>query len=171
MRAFLSASSVFKGKYHCTGRLPWWLSVKNPPEMQEPQVPSLGLGLSPGGGHGNLLQYSCWETPWIEEPSGLQSMGSQRVGHDWSNLARTCAHIVVKQMVCVLLHTRFWSSGNTPGTMLRVGNRGRSKVMFAPKRLPSGSRARPKPKQNPDSDRGSGKREPRGRLHPPWWAS
>ena len=41
-----------------------------------------GLGRSPGGGHGNLLQYSCLEVPWTEEPGGLQSMGSQRVGHD-----------------------------------------------------------------------------------------
>ena len=24
----------------------------------------------------------AWETPWTEEPRGLQSMGSQRVGHD-----------------------------------------------------------------------------------------
>ena len=24
----------------------------------------------------------AWRTPWIEEPGGLQSMGSQRVGHD-----------------------------------------------------------------------------------------
>ena len=24
----------------------------------------------------------AWEIPWIEEPGGLQSMGSQRVGHD-----------------------------------------------------------------------------------------
>ena len=89
-----------------------------------------GLGRSPGGGHGNPLQYSCpenpmdggawWVTvhgvakswtrlsdltfpfpfhalekalathsstlarkiPWMEEPSGLQSMGSRRVRHD-----------------------------------------------------------------------------------------
>ena len=27
--------------------------------------------------------------PWTEEPGGLQSMGSQRVRHDWSDLART----------------------------------------------------------------------------------
>ena len=26
----------------------------------------------------------AWEIPWTEEPGGLQSMGSQRVGHDWS---------------------------------------------------------------------------------------
>ena len=25
----------------------------------------------------------AWTIPWTEEPSGLQSMGSQRVGHDW----------------------------------------------------------------------------------------
>ena len=24
-----------------------------------------------------------WEMPWIEEPSRLQSMGSERIGHDW----------------------------------------------------------------------------------------
>ena len=24
----------------------------------------------------------AWKTPWTEEPGGLQSMGSQRVGHD-----------------------------------------------------------------------------------------
>ena len=40
-------------------------------------------GKAPGGGRGNLLQYSCWEIPWTQEPGGLQSMGSQRVGHDW----------------------------------------------------------------------------------------
>ena len=39
-----------------------------------------GLGRSPGGGHGNPLQYSCLENPWTEEPGGLQSTGLQRVG-------------------------------------------------------------------------------------------
>ena len=41
-----------------------------------------GSGRSPGGGHGNPLQYSCLVNPWTEEPGGLQSIGSQRVGHD-----------------------------------------------------------------------------------------
>ena len=27
----------------------------------------------------------AWEIPWIEEPGGLQTIGSQRVGHDRSN--------------------------------------------------------------------------------------
>ena len=26
----------------------------------------------------------AWRIPWTEEPGGLQSMGSQRVGHDWA---------------------------------------------------------------------------------------
>ena len=30
--------------------------------------------------HSSIL---AWRIPWTEEPSGLQSMGSQRVGHDW----------------------------------------------------------------------------------------
>ena len=37
-----------------------------------------GLGRSPGGGHGNPLQYSCLET---KVPGRLQSKGSHRVRH------------------------------------------------------------------------------------------
>ena len=33
----------------------------------------LGLGRSPGGGNGNMLQYSCQNIPCTEEPPGLQS--------------------------------------------------------------------------------------------------
>ena len=42
-----------------------------------------GSGRSPGEGNGNPLQYSCWKIPWMVEPGRLQSMGSQRVRHDW----------------------------------------------------------------------------------------
>ena len=35
-----------------------------------------------GEGNGTLLQDSCLENPWTEEPSRLQSMGSLRVGYD-----------------------------------------------------------------------------------------
>ena len=34
----------------------------------------------------------AWRTSWTEEPGWLQSMGSQRVGHDWRDLARLHAH-------------------------------------------------------------------------------
>ena len=40
-----------------------------------------------GEGNGNPLQCSCLENPGTGEPGGLPSMGSHRVGHDWSNLA------------------------------------------------------------------------------------
>ena len=36
-----------------------------------------------------LSNILTWEILWTEEPGKLQSMGSQRVGHDWSDLART----------------------------------------------------------------------------------
>ena len=39
------------------------------------------LGRSPGGGHGNSLQYSCLENPRDRGAQGLKSIGSQRVGH------------------------------------------------------------------------------------------
>ena len=41
-----------------------------------------GLGRSPGEGNGNPLQYSAWKIPGTEEPGGLRSMWSRRVGHD-----------------------------------------------------------------------------------------
>ena len=47
-----------------------------------------GLGISPGGGHGNLLQFLAWKIPWTEEPGRLQSIGLLGVGHDYS----TCLH-------------------------------------------------------------------------------
>ena len=34
--------------------------------------------------HSSVL---AWRIPWTEKPGGLQSVGSHRVGHDWSNLA------------------------------------------------------------------------------------
>ena len=33
----------------------------------------------------------AWKIPWTEEPSGLQSMGSLRVGYNWSDLAAAAA--------------------------------------------------------------------------------
>ena len=45
------------------------------------------LGRSPEGGNGNQFQYSCLENPMDTEACGLESTGSQRVGHNWSDLA------------------------------------------------------------------------------------
>ena len=38
----------------------------------------------------------AWKIPWTEEPGWLQSMGSHRVGHDWSNLAAACSYCYFK---------------------------------------------------------------------------
>ena len=36
-----------------------------------------------------------------EEPGGLQSMGSQRVGHNWSDLACTCSFFFIRKDICL----------------------------------------------------------------------
>ena len=41
-----------------------------------------GSGRSLGEENGNPLHYSCWRIPQTKEPGRLQSMVSQRVGHD-----------------------------------------------------------------------------------------
>ena len=56
--------------------------VKNPPEMQEMQVQSLGQEDPLEKEMATQSSILAWRTPWTEEPVGLQSMGSQRVGHD-----------------------------------------------------------------------------------------
>ena len=51
-----------------------------------------GLGRSPGERHGNPLSILAWRIPGTEEPGGLQSMGSQRVGLDRSDFVHACTH-------------------------------------------------------------------------------
>ena len=36
-----------------------------------------------------------WRIPGTGEPGGLPSMGSHRVGHDWSDLVAAAAHIII----------------------------------------------------------------------------
>ena len=56
--------------------------------------------------HSNIL---AWRIPWMEEPGGLQSMGSQRVGHDratslhflfWSNKSILKLTVVLYTQLC-----------------------------------------------------------------------
>ena len=56
--------------------------VKNPLAMQETWVQSLGQEDPLERGMANHSSILVWRIPWTEEPSGLQSMASQRVGHD-----------------------------------------------------------------------------------------
>ena len=56
--------------------------IKNLPAAQETQVRSLGLEdplEEDMAAHSSVL---AWRVPWTEEPGGLESRGSQRVGHD-----------------------------------------------------------------------------------------
>ena len=56
--------------------------VKRLPAMQETCVQSLGREdplEKEMATHSSVL---AWRIPWMEEPGGLQSTGSQRVGHD-----------------------------------------------------------------------------------------
>ena len=56
--------------------------VMNLSVMQETQVRSLGQDGPLEKGMATFSNILAWRIPWTEEPGGLQSMGSQRVGHD-----------------------------------------------------------------------------------------
>ena len=56
--------------------------VKRPPTVWETWVRSLGWEdplEKAMATHSSIL---AWKTPWMEKPGSLQSMGSQRVGHN-----------------------------------------------------------------------------------------
>ena len=47
--------------------------------------------------HSSIL---AWRIPWTEEPGGLQSMGSQRVGHDLATKRQQQIHAYTHTRVC-----------------------------------------------------------------------
>ena len=55
--------------------------VKNLPAMHETEVGSLGWKDPLEKGMETHSSILAWKIPWTEEPGGLQSMGSQGVGH------------------------------------------------------------------------------------------
>ena len=66
--------------------------VKNPPAMQETWVQSLGRDDPLEKGMATHSSILAWRIPWTEGPSGLESRGSQRVGHDWVTNTHTHTH-------------------------------------------------------------------------------
>ena len=56
--------------------------------------------------HSSIL---AWRIPWTKEPSGLHSLGSQRVRHNWSDLAHTHTHTHTQSKNIPGL---FWNSDN-----------------------------------------------------------
>ena len=72
--------------------------------MQETWVPSLGWEdplEEKIATHSSTL---AWKIPWTEEPGGLQSTGSQRVGH-----GRACKQLVMKEGA--FKHQVAWARG------------------------------------------------------------
>ena len=58
--------------------------VKHLPAMQETPVQSLGWERPLEKEMATHPSTLAWKIPWMEEPGGIQSMGSKRIGHDWS---------------------------------------------------------------------------------------
>ena len=56
--------------------------VKNLPAMQETQVQSLGQEDPPEEEMATNSRILAWGIPWAVEPDDLQTMESQRIGHD-----------------------------------------------------------------------------------------
>ena len=52
-----------------------------------------GSGRAPWEGNGNPLQYCCLENPMDREAWQATVIGSQRVGHDWSDLERHTSYL------------------------------------------------------------------------------
>ena len=74
--------------------------VNNSPVMQETQVWSLGWEnplKEEMAIHSSIL---AWKIPWTEELGGLQSKGSQRVGHGWVTKHKHRFYFI-KKNICV----------------------------------------------------------------------
>ena len=96
-------------------------TVKKPPimwELQETWFWSLGREDPLEEGTATHSSILAWRIPWTEEPDGLQSTGSQRVGHDWSDLACTGNYVpTFENSLAVSLKYKhkltIWSSNST----------------------------------------------------------
>ena len=60
--------------------------VKNLPAIQETRVQSLSREDSLEKGMATHSSILAWRIPWTEKPGRLQSIGLQRVGHDWAHM-------------------------------------------------------------------------------------
>ena len=87
-----AASAVLGGHHAKKNRLPFsgGSAVKNLPAVQEAYVQSLGQKDPLEEGMATHSSILAWRIPWTQEPGRLQSVGLQRVRHDWSDWA--CTH-------------------------------------------------------------------------------
>ena len=120
-----SKGGYFKDGRYSNIRLPWWLRSKESVCNSRAEG---DVGLIPeswrssGGGNGNPLQYSCLEKiPWTEVPGGLQSMGLQRVGHNWVTKHKLLSyHICLGWSIsgCGILVTLLWNCAGGIGMII-----------------------------------------------------
>ena len=96
-------------------------------EIEEMWVPSLGREDSLEEGRATHSSILAWRIPWREDPGGLQSLGSQRVGHDWKDLAcmhtRGCVAISAYQLSCWIYVCRVVCSVPLPSFPLTTGGK------------------------------------------------
>ena len=83
LASLVTSFRIKKNTYFEVG-FPGNSTVKNLPAMQETQVWSLGQEDPLEKGMTTHSSILAWRIPWTEDPGGLQSVGSQRVGHDWT---------------------------------------------------------------------------------------
>ena len=84
VKPLVNGKGTFTTDSFLTG-FPAGVKLKNPLANAGDSSSIPGWGRSPGVGSGNPLQYSCLENSMDRGACGPQSMGSQRVRHDWMN--------------------------------------------------------------------------------------
>ena len=81
--------------------------VVNLPAMQETQVWSLDQEDPLEKGMATHSSILSWRVPRTEEPGGLQSMGSQGVGHNWeiNTPFFSCHHFTLRSPLCTIINS------------------------------------------------------------------
>ena len=112
---FVSSWSQNLNMQSCNFFFPFWISnhdhaslviqkVKNLPITQETQVPSQGREVpleKEMATHSSIL---AWRIPWTEDPGRQQSMGSQRIEHDWATKTLAFTYLIL----CLWFFLLFW---------------------------------------------------------------
>ena len=134
MLDFLAGKTFLNGikqtSYSTSQFLDLWASlvaqtVKNLPVMQKTRVQFLGCENPLGKEMATYSSILAWKTPWTEEPGRLQSMGSQKVGHNWATKthflickSKSCEHLLFESFqhpFSILWIASILSPGNVSG--------------------------------------------------------
>ena len=89
---------------------------RSPPATRETWIQSLGWEDPLEEGMATHSSILAWRIPWMEQPGGLQSMGSQRVGQDWAQHSHHSTKRVISN--CGRYYCR--KGGPLPGPEIRL---------------------------------------------------